>query len=207
MSEPSAGAAGRSPNSLPFSYLYPQGSPCGAIVGYTQKGDELTILTTFRAAHMGGGRSVMAGGFWEVKEMLSLPADSMRDGDVDLYREGYEELGEGFKEIIPYEDFHERTEHLWDGMARKNGLGVHVVVQKAISLSDQEFVDIMNLPATDEQVGKKPETFLLRSFGSAADAEAHIRERLSDFRYREEVDAVVRLYRKKDKEVLNLHQP
>lgn len=201
MSEPSNGAGEPRAFAPPFMYQYVQGSPCGALVGYTQHGDELTIMTTFRAAHMGGGRSLMAGGFWEPVKMLPLPPETTRDGDVELYREGFEELGEDMKTLIPYEAFHDRAEHVWDGMVRKGtGLGVHVVVQKSIELTDQEFVAIMNMPPTDEQIGKKPETFLLRSFQSAADAESHIRDRLSDFKYPEEVDAVVRLYNKKNKE-------
>lgn len=191
----------------PFVYNFVQGSPCGALVGYKQTGDELTIMTTFRAAHMGGGRSLMAGGFWEPKEMLSLAPETARDGDVDLYREGFEELGEDLKSLIPYENFHERTEYVWDGMVRKgNGLGVNVIVQKAIRLTDQEFTAIMEMPPTSEQVGKKAETFLLRSYNDAAAAEKDIRACLSDFKYPEEVAAVVRLYNKKNKEALALHQ-
>lgn len=207
-----------------FLYSFPQGSPCGALVGYKQGGNELTILTTRRAAHVGVGRSLAAGGFWEVGSMISREIDAMQDGDAELYREAFEELGPDIKTLIPYEAFHARTEHVWDGMVRKpghslcarvpvseegepdykqieilkEGILVHSVVQKALRFNDTEFDAILKLPPTDEQRGIEPESFLLNHYNSAAEAEMAIRTRLSDFKYKEEVDAVVRLYAQKN---------
>lgn len=248
---------------IAFAYAYPQASPCGGIVAYKEDGDALSIITTYRADHMGGGRSLAAGGFWEVGSMLSKPPETVQDGDAELYREGHEELSDEIKTLISYDDFHKRTEHIWDGMVRKgqmpprgtvteakpipkrnaalydniyedlgddlravltpeqfagladlvwnrmvykDGIGVNAVVQKAIRLSDAEFDAILAMPNTEEQVGKKVETFLTRHYNSAADAEADIRTRLADFKYPEEVNAVVRWYNKKNEKREEDHQ-
>lgn len=201
MSEPLPGAGEPRPAAITYHYVFPQASPCGALLAYKQNGNALTLITTIRDASVGVGRSVTAGGFWEVKPMLAKPADTMQDGSAELYREFHEELGEGVKDIIPYEDFADRVEYLWDGMARKGvGLGVHAIVQKTLRLTDAEFDAIMATPETSEQRGKVAETFLLHAYNSAAAAEADIRARLSDFKYAEEVDAVVRWYNKKSRD-------
>ena len=105
------------------------------------------------------------------------------------------ELGEEIKTMIPYEQFVQRVEPIWEGMRRiGNSLGVHTVIQKSMRVSTHEMAAICALPDTTEQVGKKIESFLLGAFKNAAEAGAHIRERLSDFRYPIEVEAVVKLY-------------
>lgn len=203
MSEPLADAGEPRASEIPhapisekpkFCYEYPQASPCGALILYTLDGDKLDVLTTQRAECVGTGRSVAAGGFWEVKHALAVP-DITIDGSEELYREFHEELGEEIKTIIPYEQFLQRVEPIWDGMRHiGNGLGVHAITQKSMRVSVSEMAAICALPDTAEQVGKKIESFLLGAFNNAAEAATHIRERLHDFRYPVEVEGVVKLY-------------
>jgi len=201
MSEPLPAAAKSAATPAPtkkpvFCYEYPQASPCAALVGYTLKGNELSILTTFRAASVGSGRSLTAGGFYEVKDMFTVP-DKLQDGDAELYREMHEELSDEIKTLIPYEDFAARSEYLWNGMRRiGTGGSVHAITQKSLRLSEREKDAILAMPDTSEQVGKKMETFLLGAYKDAAEAETAIRERLADFKYPVEVGGVVKLYNK-----------
>ena len=182
---------------MAYTYAFAQASPCRAVLGYEIKDNILNLLTTFCDASVGGGRSNMAGGFDEIGKFLQGPPDAVMDGDEELYRECKEELGDEFEKIIPYADFHERVEHLWDGKRRVGGSQiVHDITQKALRFKDGELDAILALPRTEERVGFKVESFLLGSFTDAADAEEKVRERLSDYRHSVEVDGAVRLVQK-----------
>ncbi len=179
---------------MTYSYEFAQASPCRAVVGYTLQGNKFDLLTTFCDASVDGGRSNMAGGFDEIGKFLQQPANTIMDGDEELYRECKEELGDEFENIIPYADFHERVEALWDGKRRVGDSQiVHAITQKSLRLTQQEMDAIAALPSTAERIGFKVESFMLDSFNGAADAEAQVRDRLSDYRHKVEQDAAVRL--------------
>ncbi len=167
-----------------FCYDFPQGSPCANIILYTQdtdsKGTRLTIMTTIRAPHVGAGRALSAGGFYEVKDMFN-EVGKVQNGLKELYRECYEELGEEFKTIIPYEDFERRAQYLWSGMHRiRDTQLVHNILSMTMQISHEEMDAIVALPDTEEQIGKVLETFTLEYDGSTTSEEA-VMERFADF--------------------------
>lgn len=174
---------------MPYTYDYPQASPCSAIVIYTRSGNQVSMLTTVRDASVGEGRSLGAGGFDEVKNAFNR-AGEMIDGREETYREMWEELGEGLKQIIPYADFAARVEYLWDGMIpnKKHPL-VEKVVFRTLEVTQAEMDAIVALPPTSEQKGKKLETFTLNDDRSMPVNTQVVEQALTGFKYAHEVEA------------------
>lgn len=173
---------------MPYQYEWPMAAPCSAILIYTRSGNEVRLLTTHRDASVGTGRSLSAGGFYEVKDMFNKTG-KIQDGDAEIYREMVEELGEQIKTIIPYEDFEKRVTYVWDCMVTSpDPQIVHNVIFKALEISPAEMEKIMALPRTDEQTGKTIEKFMLNEKESAESVLA----RLADFKYPHEAQATVR---------------
>lgn len=182
-------------NPIRYTYEYPQGSPCGAVLLYTQKGAEVTLLTTIRDAIVGEGRSLSGGGFYNMKDIFMMKGYT-RPGSRELYREMYEELGDPVKHIVPYRQFLRDAEIVWDGEWHLPGTqSVHSIIQKSLKITDAQMSAILKLPRTAEQKGKALETFNLKANLSGTD----IRNRIADFRYPVERDGVVRWYRKMQK--------
>lgn len=182
-----------------FVYSYPQASPCAALLIYCGGAGGFDLLTTTRAPHMGGGRCLSAGGFYEVKDMFN-EAGKFREGHAELYREAFEELGEGFKEIIPYDNFCDRVEYLWDGMRRLGeSYNVHNIIWKILSVTREELDAIMALPPTEEQVGKTIEHFRTNGDSHVPVSDQVVRARLADFHYDIEVEAAAMFFRKMEK--------
>ena len=200
---------------MTYTYDFPQASPCGATLLYTIKDNKLTLLTTRRsnAVDDGGKRSLSAGGFAEVKDMISgktkaagesltrilgaLKSDfsqeqlRITDHRQELYREMWEELGKEIKTLIPYQTFIDRSEIMADLNKHTKGNLVYTARMYAMEISEEVMDQIVALPNTSEQVGKVLETFDLDLY---VNAEKVITERLSDFANADEVIAAFNLY-------------
>ena len=175
---------------MTYTYKWPMTAPCSAVLIYTRSGSELKLLTTQRHESVGAGRGLSAGGFYEVKDMFNA-AGKMQDGRAETYREMFEELGEGIKQILPYDAFAARVRHLWDGMVASDDPAViHNVTFRMLEVSATEMAAIMALPPTDEQTGKTLEIFQI---DSSTDDEL-IARRLADFKYGHEVEAAKMWY-------------
>lgn len=174
---------------MPYTYDYPQASPCSAIVIYTRRGNEVFMLTTVRDASVGEGRSLGAGGFDEVKDAFNR-AGEMIDGRQETYREMWEELGEGLKQIIPYESFKSRVQYLWDGLipSKKHPL-VEKVVFRTLEVTQAEMYAILSLPPTSEQKGKKLELFTINDDPNVPVNSQVVQQALIGFKYAHEVEA------------------
>jgi len=172
---------------MPYTYEWPQTSPCSNIIIYTRDGNDVSILTTERDASVGTGRSLSAGGFDEVKDAFGR-AGEMIDGVGETYREMWEELGEEIKTILPYEEFKKNVEYLWDGMVpnARHPL-VEKVVFRAIKVTQEQMDAIMALPSTSEQIGKKIEHFTLNDDPDEPVNSQIIEQALTGFKYPHEV--------------------
>jgi hypothetical protein len=187
---------------LTWNYDYPQGMPCGAVMLYTQKDDNVILLTTIRDASVGEGRSLSGGGFYNMRDIFMMKGYN-RPGSRELYREMCEELGGEepelqipFKKIVPYRDFLRNAEIVWDGAWHVPGTQfVHSIIQKSLKISDDQMRAILKLPRTKEQKGKVLETFNLKANISGTE----IRGRLSDFRYPVEQQGAVRWIRQRQR--------
>lgn len=177
---------------MSYTYEFPQASPCSNIQIYTRRGNTVRLLITDRAAIVGAGKSLSAGGFDEVKDAFGR-AGEMIDGTEETYREMWEELGEGMKEIIPLDDFKRRVEYLWDGMVPKETYPlVEKVVMRALEVTEAEMSAIMALPSTEEQVGKMIEMFTLdsdKSLDAPSTDFTSLSEHFDAFKYPHEVTA------------------
>jgi len=199
MSEPLAAA--HAAFSAPFSYAFPQASPCGAVLIYCRTDPHNVTLLTSTRAHFEKGddgsekRNHAAGGFYEVKDMFT-EVSKVQDGDAEIYREMTEELGEGIADIIPYKDFVKRRKYLWDGMTRvRDTMNVHMEVQKTLEVTPAELDKILRLPPTKERSGFKLEDFDIDdSDYNNGHPDSYIRERLVDFLYPSEVDMAVKWF-------------
>ncbi|HEY8963751.1 MAG TPA: hypothetical protein VIN59_04730, partial [Alphaproteobacteria bacterium] len=181
---------------MSYTYDWPQASPCSNILIYTREGSILNLLTTQRTSKVGIGRALSAGGFNEVKDMFN-EVGKISEGDAETYREMHEELGEAIKQIIPYEDFHERQEYVWDFMRRvRDTIGVESVITRSLEVSQAEMDAILALSSTEEQNGK-----VIERFDLAKTTEDSIRARLSDFHYAHEAEATVRWFKKLQKKL------
>lgn len=173
-------------------YDFPQAASCGAVILYTKNGNTLRLLTTKRAEAMGGGRSLSAGGFYEVKEMFNAPVGQVRDGKKDVYREMYEELGEEIKALIPYSAFEKRGEFISEGLVNKGNGFVNRPAWYALKITEKQMEKVIALSQTNEQVGKVIEEFEI----TKSPKDGYIQDRLSDFLNPEEIYAAQKWYTK-----------
>ena len=174
-----------------YVYDFPQASPCGAVLIYSVDDTHVHMLTTKRAQKMGGKRSLSAGGFYEVIEMLPMKDGEFRDGRIDIYREMIEELGEEMKDIIPEDVFLKNASYICDLMIRGHGNTVRHATTHGLQVSKDVLDKILQLSNTEEQVGKVIETLPLSADKTPQET---IAERLHDFQYNEEVFAAKRWY-------------
>ena len=189
---------------MSYTYDFPQASPCSVVLIYTRDDDKLTLLTTKRANIVGPGRSLSAGGFDEVKDTFdklnnkfNVKAGELVDGLAETYREMHEELSEGFKAIISYEEFEKRAEYLWDGMVPTEEFPVvHKVVARTLEVSKAEMEAIMALPSTSEQIGKKLEHFDLNFEKDQKVDTSAIFNALTGFKYDHEVQLAAKWYKR-----------
>ncbi|MEC7028784.1 MAG: hypothetical protein VXW91_03850 [Pseudomonadota bacterium] len=179
---------------MSYTYEWPQASPCSNIILYTLKGNQLRILVTDRDQSVGIGKSLSAGGFDEVKDAFHR-AGEMIDGRAETYREMHEELGEGIKEILPYDDFKRRVYYLWDGLiANAKHPLVEKVVMRAMQVTEAEMSAIMALPSTSEQVGKEIKLFTLNDDPTRPVDTQIVDHMLTGFKYPHEIEAAKMLY-------------